>query len=97
MAALLLSAGQPKKRLGLPNSRILIHQPSMGGLSGQATDIDIHAREILRMREITNQLLAKHSGQKLDKVEKDVERDFIMNAQQAKEYGIIDDIIYTTR
>src|SRR5262252_5708298 len=97
MAALLLSAGEAKKRLALPNSRILIHQPSMGGLSGQATDIDIHAREILRMREITNQLLAKHSGQKLDKVEKDVERDFIMNAQQAKEYGIIDDIIYKTR
>jgi ATP-dependent Clp protease, protease subunit len=97
MAALLLSAGENKKRLALPNSRILIHQPSMGGLSGQATDIDIHAREILRMREITNQLLAKHSTQKLDKVEKDVERDFIMNAQQAKEYGIIDDIIYKTR
>jgi len=97
MAALLLSAGEPKKRLALPNSRILIHQPSMGGLSGQATDIDIHAREILRMREITNQLLAKHSGQKLDKVEKDVARDFIMNAQQAKEYGIRDDIIYKTR
>jgi len=97
MAALLLASGEPKKRLALPNSRILIHQPSMGGLSGQATDIDIHAREILRMREITNQLLSKHSGQKLDKVEKDVERDFIMNAQQAKEYGIIDDIIYKTR
>src|ERR1700747_1940306 len=97
MAALLLSAGENKKRLALPNSRILIHQPSMGGLSGQATDIDIHAREILRMREITNQLMAKHSGQKLEKVEKDVERDFIMNSQQAKEYGIIDDIIYKTR
>src|ERR1700757_1676189 len=96
MAALLLAAGEAKKRLALPNSRILIHQPSMGGLSGQATEIDIHAREILRMREITNQLLSKHSGQKLDKVEKDVERDFIMNAQQAKEYGIIDDIIYKT-
>jgi len=97
MAALLLAAGEGRKRFALPNSRILIHQPSMGGLSGQATDIDIHAREILRMREITNQLLAKHSGQKLDKVEKDVERDFIMNSQQAKEYGIIDDIIYKTR
>jgi ATP-dependent Clp protease, protease subunit len=97
MAALLLASGENKKRLALPNSRILIHQPSMGGLSGQATDIDIHAREILRMREITNQLLAKHSGQQLEKVEKDVERDFIMNAQQAKEYGIIDDIIYKTR
>jgi ATP-dependent Clp protease protease subunit len=93
MAALLLSAGQKAKRFALPTSRILIHQPSMGGLSGQATDIDIHAREILRMREITNQLLAKHTGQKLEKVEKDVERDFIMNAQQGKEYGIIDDII----
>ena len=97
MGAFLLMAGTKGKRFGLPNSRILIHQPSMGGLSGQATDIDIHAREILRMREITNQLLAKHSGQKLDKVEKDVERDFIMNSQQAKEYGIIDDIIYKTR
>ncbi len=94
MAALLLCAGTPGKRYALPNSRILIHQPSMGGLSGQATDIDIHAREILRMREITNQLIAKHTGQRLDKVEKDVERDFIMNAQQSKEYGIIDDIIY---
>jgi ATP-dependent Clp protease protease subunit len=94
MAALLLCAGAAGKRYALPNSRILIHQPSMGGLSGQATDIDIHAREILRMREITNQLLAKHTGQRLDKVEKDVERDFIMNAQQSKEYGIIDDIIY---
>jgi ATP-dependent Clp protease, protease subunit len=94
MAALLLCAGAPGKRYALPGARILIHQPSMGGLSGQATDIDIHAREILRMREITNQLLAKHTGQKLDKVEKDVERDFIMNAQQSKEYGIIDEIIY---
>src|ERR1700739_2330801 len=97
MAAFLLMSGNRGKRFALPNSRILIHQPSMGGLSGQATDIDIHAREILRMREITNQLLSKHSGQKLDKVEKDVERDFIMNAQQAKEYGIVDDIIYKTR
>ncbi|HTD22565.1 MAG TPA: ATP-dependent Clp endopeptidase proteolytic subunit ClpP [Terriglobales bacterium] len=94
MGALLLCAGAPKKRFALPGSRILIHQPSMGGLSGQATDIDIHAREILRMREITNQILAKHTGQKLDKIEKDVERDFIMNAQQSKEYGIVDDIIY---
>ena len=97
MGAVLLAAGTAGKRKALPNSRILIHQPSMGGLSGQATDIDIHAREILRMREITNQLLAKHTGQKLDKVEKDVERDFIMNSQQAQEYGIIDDIIYKTR
>src|SRR5450631_2833793 len=93
MAALLLSAGEPKKRLALPNSRILIHQPSMGGLSGQATDIDIHAREILRIREITNTLMAKHTGQPLDRIERDVERDFIMNAQQSKEYGIVDEII----
>ena len=96
MAAVLLACGTKGKRHSLPHARILIHQPSMSGLAGQATDIDIHAREILRMREITNQLLSKHSGQKLDKVEKDVERDFIMNAQQAKEYGIIDDIIYKT-
>jgi ATP-dependent Clp protease protease subunit len=90
MGALLLCAGAAGKRFALPGSRILIHQPHiMGGISGQATDIDIQAREILRMREVTNQLIAKHTGQKLDKVEKDVERDFIMNAQQSKEYGII--------
>ena len=94
MGALLLCAGAAGKRFALPNARILIHQPSMGGLSGQATDIDIHAREILRMREITNQIMSKHSGQKMDKVEKDVERDFIMNAKQAKDYGIVDDIIF---
>jgi len=94
MGALLLCAGAAGKRFALPNARILIHQPSMGGLSGQATDIDIHAREILRMREITNQIMSKHSGQKLEKVEKDVERDFIMNAKQAKDYGIVDDIIF---
>jgi ATP-dependent Clp protease, protease subunit len=98
MAAVLMAAGAPKKRFALPNSRILIHQPHiMGGLSGQATDIDIHAREILRMRELLNQIMAKHTGQRLDKVEKDVERDFIMNAEQAKEYGLIDDIIYRPR
>jgi ATP-dependent Clp protease, protease subunit len=93
MAALLLAAGTPGKRFTLPNTRVLIHQPSMGGLSGQATDIDIQAKEILRMRDITNQLLAKHSGQTVEKISKDVERDFIMNAQQAKEYGIVDEII----
>jgi ATP-dependent Clp protease protease subunit len=93
MAAVLLAAGAEGKRYSLPNSRILIHQPSMGGLSGQATDIDIHAREILRIREITNTLMAKHTGQPLDRIERDVERDFIMNSQQAKEYGIVDEII----
>lgn len=96
MAAVLLAAGTNKKRFVLPNSRILIHQPHImgGGISGQATDIDIHAREILRMREIMNNIMAKHTGQKLEKVEKDVERDFIMNAQQSKDYGIVDEIIY---
>jgi ATP-dependent Clp protease, protease subunit len=96
MAAVLLAAGAPKKRYALPNSRILIHQPHImgGGISGQATDIDIHAREILRMREIMNQIMAKHTSQKLEKVEKDVERDFIMNAEQSKDYGIIDEIIW---
>jgi ATP-dependent Clp protease protease subunit len=93
MGALLLAAGAKGKRFALPNSRILIHQPSMGGLSGQATDIDIHAREILRIREITNRLMSKHTGQSLERIERDVERDFIMNAPQAKEYGIIDEII----
>jgi ATP-dependent Clp protease protease subunit len=97
MAALLLAAGAKGKRFALPNSRVLIHQPSMGGLSGQATDIDIQAREILRMREITNELLAKHTEQELGKIERDVERDFIMNAQQAKDYGIIDEIIFKHR
>jgi ATP-dependent Clp protease protease subunit len=93
MAAFLLMSGNKGKRFALPNSRILIHQPSMGGLSGQATDIDIHAREILRIREITNKLMSRHTAQPLERIERDVERDFIMNAQQAKEYGIIDEII----
>ena len=93
MAALLLTAGTHGKRFTLPNTRVLIHQPSMGGVSGQATDIDIQAREILRMREITNALLHKHTGQPLERIEKDVERDFIMNADQAKLYGIVDEII----
>ena len=93
MGAFLLLAGSPGKRFALPNSRILIHQPSMGGLSCQATDIDIHAREILRIREITNGLMSRHTGQSRERIERDVERDFIMNAPQAKEYGIIDEII----
>ncbi len=97
IAALLLTAGAPKKRFALPNSRILIHQPWLSGLSGQATDIDIHAKEILRMRSVINKLLADHSGHPLEKLEKDVERDFIMSAQQAKDYGLIDEIIYKHR
>ncbi|HXN23137.1 MAG TPA: ATP-dependent Clp endopeptidase proteolytic subunit ClpP [Candidatus Dormibacteraeota bacterium] len=97
IAALLLTAGAKKKRYALPNSRILIHQPWLSGLSGQATDIDIHAKEILRMRTVINKLLADHSGHDLEKITKDVERDFIMSAQQAKEYGLIDEIIYKHR
>ncbi len=93
MAALLLAAGAKGKRFSLPHARVLIHQPSLGGLSGQATDIDIQAREILRMREITNNILVRHTGRSLDRIEKDVERDYIMVAEQAKEYGIIDQII----
>jgi ATP-dependent Clp protease protease subunit len=93
MGALLLAAGTPGKRFALPNSRILIHQPSISGLAGQATDIDIHAKEILRLRESMNQILAKHTGQNMDRIEKDVERDYIMTAGQAKEYGIVDQVI----
>lgn len=97
IAALLLTAGAPKKRFSLPNSRILIHQPWLSGLSGQATDIDIHAKEILRMRSVINKLIAEHSKHPIENVEKDVERDFIMSAQQAKDYGLIDEIIYKHR
>jgi ATP-dependent Clp endopeptidase proteolytic subunit ClpP len=79
------------------HASILIHQPSMSGLSGQATDIDIHAKEILRMRSVINQLLADHSGQPIEKIEQGVERDFIMSAPQAKEYGLIDEIIHKHR
>jgi ATP-dependent Clp protease, protease subunit len=94
IAALLLAAGTPGKRYALPNSRVLIHQPTMGGLSGQATDIDIHAREILRIRASLNEIMAKHTRQTVEKVEHDVERDYWMSAQQAREYGIIDEIIF---
>ena len=93
MAALLLAAGAPGKRFALPNSRILIHQPSMSGLSGQATDIDIQAREILRLREEMNKILAHHTGQTVEKVQGDVDRDYIMTAAQAKDYGIVDQVI----
>ena len=93
MAALILTAGTAGKRFTLPNTRVLIHQPWAGGISGQATDIALQAQEILRLREITNQLLAKHTGQSVEKIARDVERDFIMNAPQAKEYGLIDEII----
>lgn len=97
IAALLLAAGASGKRFALPNSRVLIHQPWMSGLSGQAADIDIHAKEIVRMRQILNELLAKHSTQPLDRIEKDTDRDFIMSAEQAKAYGIVDEIIFKHR
>ncbi|MGH9719415.1 MAG: ATP-dependent Clp endopeptidase proteolytic subunit ClpP [Bryobacteraceae bacterium] len=93
MAAVLLAAGSKGKRFSLPNSRIMIHQPSMHGLAGQATDIDIYAREILRMREALNQILAESTGQPLDRVARDVDRDYIMGPEQAVEYGMIDRVI----
>ena len=92
MAAVLLSAGTPGKRFALPNSRIIIHQPS-GGFSGQATDINIQAKEILRTRERLNEILSLHTGQAISKIAQDVERDFIMTAVAAKEYGLIDQVI----
>jgi len=93
MAAVLLAAGTKGKRYALPYSRILIHQPHASGLGGQAADIDIHAREILRTREILNRILSDATGQPLDKIERDVDRDYIMDAQQAKDYGMIDRVI----
>jgi ATP-dependent Clp protease protease subunit len=93
MAAVLLAAGEPGKRFALPHSRILIHQ-LMGGVQGQATDIAIHSKEILRMKEELNQILARHTGQPIEKIEKDSERDFFMSGAQAKEYGLIDEVIF---
>ena len=92
MGALILAGGASNKRFSLPHARIMIHQP-WGGFQGQATDIDIHAREILRMREMTIEILANHTGKDVEVIAKDVERDYIMNAEQAKAYGIIDMII----
>ena len=93
IAAVLLTAGTKGKRFSLPNSRILIHQPWVQGLGGQTTDIDIHARELLRTRERLNQILADHTGQSLKRIQDDTERDYIMGADAGKEYGIIDDVI----
>jgi len=92
MAAILLAAGEKGKRYALPHSRILIHQP-LGGFQGQATDIDIQAREILRLKEELNQILSDLTGQPLSKIMNDTERDYFMTGQQAKEYGLIDDIV----
>jgi len=92
MGALLLGAGEKGKRFALPYSRIMIHQP-LGGAQGQATDIDIQAREILRIREQLNNIIARHTGQSLKRIEKDTDRDFFMTAKQAVEYGIVDEVI----
>ena len=92
MGSLLLAAGAPGKRFTLPNSRILIHQP-MGGFQGQATDIDIHAKEILKLRQRLNEILANHTGQPLEKIQADTERDYFMGSQEALEYGLVDEII----
>lgn len=92
MAAMLLAAGAKGKRYALPHARILIHQP-LGGMQGQATDIEIHTREILRMRDELNNILAEHTGQDLKTIEKDTERDYFMSSTEAKEYGIVDRII----
>jgi len=93
MAAVLLAGGAKGKRFSLPNSRIVIHQPLMHGLAGQATDIDIAAKELLRMKERLNQILVDHTGQPLKRIQEDTERDYIMTAEQAHGYGIIDDVI----
>ncbi|MEO0079709.1 MAG: ATP-dependent Clp endopeptidase proteolytic subunit ClpP [candidate division WOR-3 bacterium] len=97
IAALLLAAGAPGKRLALPRSRMMIHQPSAYNIGGQATDIEIHAREISKMKQQLNQLLAKHTGQPVERIEKDSDRNFFMSAQEAKAYGLIDEIIEKRR
>lgn len=91
-AALILAAGDKGKRFALPHTRILLHQPS-GGTTGSASDVNIHAKEILRMRKMMNQILSKHTGQSVDKINKDTDRDFIMTSEEAKKYGIIDEIL----
>ncbi|MEF9437492.1 MAG: ATP-dependent Clp endopeptidase proteolytic subunit ClpP [Candidatus Mariimomonas ferrooxydans] len=96
MGALLLAAGTKGKRFALPNSRVMIHQP-MGGFYGQAADVEIHAKEILKMKESLNNILAKHTGQSLDKIQIDTDRDFFMSGQEAKEYGIVDEVIVTIK
>jgi ATP-dependent Clp protease protease subunit len=93
MAAVLLAGGEKGKRFALPHSRVMLHQPLMSGLQGQATDIDIHARDLMRLRSSLNEILAAHTGQPVDKIHEDTERDFILEAPAAVEYGVIDEII----
>jgi len=92
MGSLLLAAGAKGKRYALPYARIMIHQPHISGLQGQVTDVEIHAKELLRMKEVLTGILAKHTGQPVDKVATDAERDYFMSAEQAKEYGLIDEV-----
>ena len=92
MGAFLLTAGAKGKRFSLPNSKVMIHQP-LGGTQGQATEIEIHAREILKTREQLNRILAERTGQPLEKIERDTERDYYLSAQESKEYGLIDEVI----
>jgi ATP-dependent Clp protease protease subunit len=96
MGALLLSAGTKGKRFALPHSRVMIHQP-MGGFQGQATDVEIHAKEILKLKDTLNDILARHTGQPLDKIQRDTDRDFFMSPEEAKSYGVVDDVIYTVK
>jgi ATP-dependent Clp protease protease subunit len=92
LGAILLAAGEPGKRYALPNARIMIHQP-FGGFSGQASDIDIHAREIIRIKALTNQIIAKHTHKPVEQVEHDTQRDYFMSAEEARDYGLIDKIM----
>ncbi|OGW56678.1 MAG: ATP-dependent Clp endopeptidase, proteolytic subunit ClpP [Nitrospirae bacterium RBG_16_43_8] len=96
MGALLLTAGAKGKRFALPNSRIMLHQP-MGGFHGQATDVEIHAREILKMKDTLNRILTAHTGQPLEKIQTDTDRDFFMSGDEAKEYGLVDEVIHTIK
>jgi ATP-dependent Clp protease protease subunit len=96
MGALLLSAGTKGKRFALPNARVMLHQP-MGGFQGQATDIEIHAREILRMKDTLNRILSRHTGQSFEKIQADTDRDFFMSGDEAKDYGVVDEVIHTVK
>ncbi len=96
MGALLLAAGTKGKRFALPHARIMLHQP-MGGFHGQATDVEIHAKEILKMKDTINRVISEHTGQPLEKIQADTDRDFFMSGEEAKEYNIVDDVIYTIK